>query len=186
MSTTMTFSAPNANHLTPNSYASNPYSSNSYGSNPYRSRSYPSPTASSYSQVLGQSQTEGYGAVAPSESYIHASEVVILEPQSFSDIPSAVQMLRSNQVVVLNLAKMANAEAQRSVDFIAGGAYMCQGSLEKIDINIFLFTPQNTNIRVQAGQDQDDVYDHPDASPQPANSNITLNPPHYFLTPRAS
>lgn len=88
-------------------------------------------------------------ATSVRESYIQASEVVILEPQSFIDVPPAVQILRNNKVVVLNLAHMSNVEAQRSIDFIAGGAYMCQGSLEKIDINIFLLTPQSTNIRVE-------------------------------------
>lgn len=75
-----------------------------------------------------------------------ASVVVIIEPTSFSEVSSAIDILRNNQVAVLNLMQMNVAEAQRAIDFVAGGVYMFEGSIEKIDTNIFLFTPPNTNI----------------------------------------
>ncbi|QQE64055.1 cell division protein SepF [Leptolyngbya sp. BL0902] len=115
---------------------------------------YPSDSFFSSPVNLSHQQSYPYRTTSVREGYIQASEVVILEPQSFEEVPPAVQILRNNKVVVLNLAHMMNAEAQRSIDFIAGGAYMCQGSLEKIDANIFLLTPQSTNIRVEASQAQ--------------------------------
>ncbi|MEY3297353.1 MAG: hypothetical protein RLZZ597_613 [Cyanobacteriota bacterium] len=120
----------------------------------YTSTDYPPSPIFSSAAHWDQHQAYTHRAMPVSESYIHTSEVVIIEPQSFSEVPSAVQILRNNKVVVLNLAHMANAEAQRSIDFIAGSAYMCQGSLEKIDVNIFLLTPYSTNIRVEASQTQ--------------------------------
>ena len=153
----MTFQAPAFNHYTPS----------------YYTPSSEFPHSSEFSQ--------GYSprSAAISESYIQTSEVVILEPTSFSEVPSAVHILRNNQVVVLNLANMAREEAQRSVDFIAGGAYMHQGSLEKIDINIFLFTPRNTNIRLESHADQNAPafpQDTPLQTPQPSFSGHPSQP----------
>ncbi|TVQ21326.1 MAG: cell division protein SepF [Leptolyngbya sp. DLM2.Bin15] len=155
-----------------------PYPSNSYPSSPF--------TAAAYPQFLDPNLARPRSPSPASESYIHASEVVILEPQSFSEIPSAVHILRSNQVVVLNLANMANEEAQRSVDFIAGGAYMCQGSLEKIDINIFLLTPQSTNIRVEGNADQTKATSPQATAKVSTYPEVSINPPNYFISPRAS
>lgn len=126
-----------------------------------------------YPQSSGLPQTIPQGIPTTSENYIHASEVVILEPQSFAEIPTAVQVIRNNKVVVLNLAHMGYEDAQRSVDFIAGGAYMCQGCLEKIDTSIFLFTPRHTHVRIATNQSKEMPNGYPDTpshSPQQAFS----------------
>jgi FtsZ-interacting cell division protein YlmF len=74
------------------------------------------------------------------------AEIVIIEPTSFNDIPDAIDALRQRQMVVLNLTHMEHAEAQRSVDFLAGGTIMFNGTLEKIDQRIFIFAPPSTEI----------------------------------------
>jgi FtsZ-interacting cell division protein YlmF len=162
----MTFQSPALNHYTPSYYTAN------------SSFTYPS----DISQVLDSSQN----TKTTPESYIQTSEVVILEPTSFSEVPSAVQILRNNQVVVLNLANMAKEEAQRSVDFIAGGAYMYQGSLEKIDIHIFLFTPRNTNIRVENYADQDMLPSIQEAQSQAPKAHFSSPVSYSFLVHQAS
>lgn len=168
----MTFHAPDFN--SPSPYQSGPYQSGSFA------------PAAAYPQFLDPSPARFPSPSPAPESYIHASEVVILEPRSFSDIPSAVHSLRRNQVVVLNLTNMVHEEAQRSVDFIAGGAYMCRGSLEKIDINIFLLTPQSTNISVDGHQDTAQTTP-PQTSLNPNSyPEVSISPPSYFLSPRAS
>jgi hypothetical protein len=169
-----------------NSHASNlnPYPANPSNFNFYSP--YDAYTPSSHVPLLGYRQTSPYQPSPAPDGYLYASEVVILEPQVFSDIPSAVHSLRRNQLVVLNLAKMTYEEAQRSVDFIAGGAYMCQGSLEKIDVNIFLLTPQETNIRVEASQYQSESTTAQKLPLPNSVPDVTITPPSYFLTPRAS
>lgn len=166
VSIAMTFQAPAFNHYTPSYYTANSGF----------------PCSSDSSQILGSSQN----TKTTPESYIQTSEVVILEPTSFSEVPSAVHILRNNQVVVLNLANMAKEEAQRSVDFIAGGAYMYQGSLEKIDINIFLFTPRNTNIRVENHADQGMVPSAQEAKAQAPKAHFSSPVSHSFLVHQAS
>lgn len=164
----------------------NPYTSNPSNLNPYASNQYSTYATPAYPQFLEPSQPRHYRTPSEPDSYIQRSEVVILEPQAFAEIPSAVQILRRNQLVVLNLARMSNEEAQRSIDFIAGGAYMCQGSLEKIDVNIFLLTPQDTNIRVEENQSQARSDSPQEPSSLGTNPDVAISSPNYFLTPRAS
>ncbi len=74
------------------------------------------------------------------------AEIVIIEPTSFNDIPEAIDALKRRQMVVLNLTHMDHAEAQRSVDFLAGGTIISNGTLERVDPKIFIFAPSSTEI----------------------------------------
>ena len=50
-------------------------------------------------------------------------EVMVMEPRSFEEMPQAIQALRERKSVVLNLTMMDPDQAQRAVDFVAGGTY---------------------------------------------------------------
>ena len=50
----------------------------------------------------------------------------VMEPRSFDEIPQAIQALR-RKTVILNLTMMDPDQAQRAVDFIAGGTYAIDG-----------------------------------------------------------
>ena len=52
-----------------------------------------------------------------------SSEVKLMEPKSFDEMPQAIQALRERKTVILNLTMMDPDQAQRAVDFIAGGTY---------------------------------------------------------------
>ena len=52
-----------------------------------------------------------------------SSEVSLMEPRSFDEMPQAIQALRERKTVILNLTMMDPDQAQRAVDFIAGGTY---------------------------------------------------------------
>lgn len=79
------------------------------------------------------------------------SEVVVMEPRSFEEMPQAIQALRERKSVVLNLTMMDPDQAQRSVDFIAGGTYALDGHQERIGESIFLFTPNCVQVSTQSG-----------------------------------
>ncbi|MGL4622615.1 cell division protein SepF [Chroococcidiopsis sp.] len=68
-------------------------------------------------------------------------EVVLMEPRSFEEMPQAIQALRDRKMVVLNLTMMEPDQAQRAVDFVAGGTYAMDGHQERVGESIFLFTP---------------------------------------------
>lgn len=79
------------------------------------------------------------------------SEVVVMEPRTFEEMPQAIRALRERKSVVLNLTIMDPDQAQRAVDFVAGGTYALDGHQERIGESIFLFTPSCVQVRTQAG-----------------------------------
>ncbi len=75
-----------------------------------------------------------------------SSEVSLMEPRSFDEMPQAIQALRERKTVILNLTMMDPDQAQRAVDFIAGGTYAIDGHQERVGESIFLFAPSCVNI----------------------------------------
>ena len=89
-----------------------------------------------------------------------SSEVSLMEPRSFDEMPQAIQALRERKTVILNLTMMDPDQAQRAVDFIAGGTYAIDGHQERVGESIFLFAPSCVNVTSSS---------HEEASP----SNVT-------------
>ena len=75
-----------------------------------------------------------------------SSEVNLLEPRSFDEMPQVIQALRERKTIILNLTMMDPDQAQRAVDFVAGGTYAIDGHQERIGESIFLFTPSCVNV----------------------------------------
>lgn len=78
-------------------------------------------------------------------------EVIVMEPRSFEEMPQAIQALRERKSVVLNLTLMDPDQAQRAVDFVAGGTYAIDGHQERVGESIFLFTPICVQVTTQSG-----------------------------------
>lgn len=78
-------------------------------------------------------------------------EVMVMEPHSFEEMPQAIQALRERKSVVLNLTMMDPDQAQRAVDFVAGGTYAMDGHQERVGESIFLFTPICVQVTTQLG-----------------------------------
>jgi cell division inhibitor SepF len=78
-------------------------------------------------------------------------EVVLMEPQTFEEMPQAIQALRERKMVVLNLTMMEPDQAQRAVDFVAGGTFAMDGHQERVGESIFLFTPLCVQVTTQSG-----------------------------------
>ena len=81
------------------------------------------------------------------------SEVIVMEPRSFEEMPQAIQALRERKSVVLNLTIMDPDQAQRAVDFVAGGTYAMDGHQERIGESIFLFTPNCVQVSMPVDAD---------------------------------
>lgn len=79
------------------------------------------------------------------------SEVVVMEPRTFEEMPAAIRALKERKSVVLNLTLMDPDQAQRAVDFVAGGTFALDGHQERIGESIFLFTPSCVQVRTQGG-----------------------------------
>jgi cell division inhibitor SepF len=78
------------------------------------------------------------------------SQVMVMEPRSFEEMPQAIQALRERKSIVLNLTMMDPDQAQRAVDFVAGGTYALDGHQERIGDSIFLFAPSCVQVTSQS------------------------------------
>ena len=101
------------------------------------------------------------------------NEVVVIEPHSFEEIPQVIQTLREQRCVVLNLNVMEPDEAQRAVDFVAGGTYAIDGHQERIGESIFLFTPRSVKVSTISGSSFQQVRDPLVANGTTVNSNFS-------------
>ncbi|MGQ9870955.1 cell division protein SepF [Leptodesmis sp.] len=102
------------------------------------------------------------------------SEVVILQPRSFEEIPQAVRLLRERKSVVLNMMLMDPDQAQRSVDFVAGGVFAIDGHQERLGENIFLFTPNVVQISSHAPSQP--AFNPPMSAPAPPVGMPVVSP----------
>ena len=74
------------------------------------------------------------------------AEVTLMEPRSFDEMPRAIQALRERKTVILNLTMMEPDQAQRAVDFVAGGTFAIDGHQERVGESIFLFAPSCVTV----------------------------------------
>jgi cell division inhibitor SepF len=98
-----------------------------------------------------------------------AAEVVVVEPHSFEEMPQVIQTLRERKSVVLNLNVMDPEEAQRAVDFVAGGTYAIDGHQERIGESIFLFTPSTVKVSTLSGT----VHDPTETAPSTTRTSLS-------------
>jgi len=81
------------------------------------------------------------------------AEVFLMEPRSFDEMPRAIQALRERKTVILNLTMMEPDQAQRAVDFVAGGTFAIDGHQERVGESIFLFAPSCVTVTTSGGED---------------------------------
>jgi cell division inhibitor SepF len=93
------------------------------------------------------------------------AEVFLMEPRSFDEMPRAIQALRERKTVILNLTMMEPDQAQRAVDFVAGGTFAIDGHQERVGESIFLFAPSCVTVTTAGGEDA--------ASPTAVSSRVS-------------
>ena len=96
------------------------------------------------------------------------SEVMVMEPRTFEEMPQAIQALRERKSVVLNLTIMDPDQAQRAVDFVAGGTYAMDGHQERIGESIFLFTPNCVQVSMPTETADEFIPQEPMSAPRQA------------------
>ena len=90
-------------------------------------------------------------------------------------MPRAIQALRERKTVILNLTMMEPDQAQRAVDFVAGGTFAIDGHQERVGESIFLFAPSCVTVTSAATEEPSastvvsrEVSQEPEAAPAPA------------------
>ncbi|WP_276805108.1 cell division protein SepF [Lactobacillus hominis] len=69
------------------------------------------------------------------------SKIVLYEPRVYSDAKEVAQNLLSNKAIIINFARMDDAQSRRIVDFITGTVYALNGEIQRVGDKIFLATP---------------------------------------------
>ena len=119
-----------------------PQTAVSYADNPeqYNTSSYNSPISSYGSS----SNMGGYGQ----------KNVEFLYPRSFADSQIVINYLKEGESVVLNLNNMNEYDSQRLLDCTSGAIYALNGSIKRVESNIFLLTPEGFNIKTPENPQQ--------------------------------
>lgn len=71
---------------------------------------------------------------------------IIYCPTTMKEIQSAVDALRQNQSVMLDLEKIADDDRTRILDFISGAVYGLNGSIHRFKDDSFILTPEGKKI----------------------------------------
>ena len=103
------------------------------------------------------------------------AEVSLMEPRSFDEMPGAIQAIRERKTVILNLTMMEPDQAQRAVDFVAGGTFAIDGHQERVGESIFLFAPSCVTV-TNATQDEASVPTHVSKDVEQASSEASIAP----------
>lgn len=77
-------------------------------------------------------------------------EVMVVEPRSFGDAGQIVQNLKERKTIVLNLHLLDKEQSQRTIDFVCGAAHALNGKPQKVGDMVFVFTPSNVTLSVDA------------------------------------
>jgi cell division inhibitor SepF len=120
----------------------------------------------------GTSKPIGMPALPPGQS-----EMLLLQPQSFDEMPDAVAALRERRSVILDLTMIDAEHAQRCADYVAGGAFAMDGHYRQLGAGVFLFTPNSVYISHRATIEEA-TPQAPPPKKEPTLSEATkLNPP---------
>ena len=72
--------------------------------------------------------------------------LIIYCPTSMKEIQSAVDCLRQNQSVMLDLENISDDDRTRVLDFISGAIYGLNGSIHRFKDDSFVLTPEGKKI----------------------------------------
>ncbi|MCU0529328.1 MAG: cell division protein SepF [Cyanobium sp. Prado107] len=78
-------------------------------------------------------------------------EVVVFHPTRFEDAQLIVHTVREHKTAVVHAGAMERGEAQRLIDFVAGGVSAMDGRAECLDELTFVFTPDIVQLTRDGG-----------------------------------
>lgn len=75
--------------------------------------------------------------------------VLVYEPRTPEDVQGLIDFLKRREPAIINLDNVDVDTAQRILDFVSGAIYALNGSVHRINSNIFLLSPEGVEITVQ-------------------------------------
>jgi len=80
-------------------------------------------------------------------------KMLIIQPESFEEVQTIVDHLKNRRVVIINLEETEKGVARRIADFVGGAIYALDGSMQRINGSIFLFTPAHIEVAMPLHSD---------------------------------
>lgn len=72
--------------------------------------------------------------------------MVISQPKNFEQADEICKLLKEKKSIIFNLEYVNKDEARRIVDFVSGGVYALDGTIQKVSNSIFVVAPSNYEI----------------------------------------
>ncbi|WP_262562508.1 cell division protein SepF [Acaryochloris sp. CCMEE 5410] len=74
-------------------------------------------------------------------------KIWVCHPKSFEDAKDAINMMRADDMLLVNLATLESNLAQRLTDYFAGSTFAISGEHMEIGKGVFLFAPPSFSVR---------------------------------------
>jgi len=80
--------------------------------------------------------------------------LILFEPKSHKDVQQAVDYLRQNQSVLMNLGGLDGEDTGRILDFLSGAIYGLNGSILRYQQDSFILMPEGRKILTPSDKDK--------------------------------
>ncbi|MCR5067058.1 MAG: cell division protein SepF [Erysipelotrichaceae bacterium] len=74
------------------------------------------------------------------------AKMIVSEPRSYEDARQIADHLLEKKACVVNIHRLQESSATRLLDFLSGTIYAINGTVQKIDDNVFLFAPKELPV----------------------------------------
>ncbi|PZO95485.1 cell division protein SepF [Streptococcus halichoeri] len=75
--------------------------------------------------------------------------IALKYPRKYEDAQEIVDLLISNECVLIDFQYMLDAQARRCLDFIDGASKVLYGSLQRVGPSMYLLTPSNVSVNIE-------------------------------------
>lgn len=72
--------------------------------------------------------------------------VTVVEPRVYAEVENMATLLMQKNIVIVNFKRMDKAQAERVIDYMTGIIFAIDGSTQKLQSELFLFTPGDVSI----------------------------------------
>ena len=93
----------------------------------------------------------------PSVTTAGNAKMVLFEPRSFDEAQEIARHLVDGRACIVNFHRIKKDYAQRIIDFLSGVVYSLKGSINKIDVNVYLCSPRNSDVAGEIDLDNPDL-----------------------------
>jgi len=90
----------------------------------------------------------GYEEAINKKVNVENSNAQICYPRSYQEAQTITDNLLKKKIVLVNITKLNEADAQRFIDFLTGATYAIGGEVNQIANEVFMFSPKEIVVGV--------------------------------------